>query len=93
MGLVGVGISLLFSIVVGNIYKIFVGLRYYNTGRAEYRVFVLFVWCTIVSVMSMFFTSLLADFIMGALIMGLMFMLNIKNLKPLLIELRNFIKK
>ena len=87
------GLSLLFSIVIGNIYKIFVGLHYYNTGRVEYHVFVLFVWCTIVSVMSMFFTSLLADFIMGVLIIGVMLMLNIKSIKPLLIELRNFVKK
>lgn len=69
MGLVGVGIAILTSIGISRFYRIFMGLRYYNTGVSEYKTFILCVLCTLAAVYSMFFTTLIHDIVISVFLL------------------------
>lgn len=64
LGLKGIGIALLFSMMISRTFKIIVGLRLYGTGESEHKMWILTGICTAVAFASLFFTSLLADVIM-----------------------------
>lgn len=96
MGLIGVGIAVLVSIVVSRTYKILVGLRLYDTGASEHKMWILMGICTSVAFASLFFTSLMADVIMFAvLIVSMLLILNkdllevIQTAKTLILPKKN----
>lgn len=64
IGLTGVGYSMLVSLFVSRLYRIILGLHYYNTGTNELTSFILWFVCISFSVLSMHFTSMTADFVM-----------------------------
>lgn len=72
MGLIGIGISSIASIAVSRLYRIIVGLNYYNTGVSEWKSVLLCVGGTAVSVMSLYFTSLKFDIIAFAILILLL---------------------
>lgn len=77
MGLIGIGIASLASIAASRIYRIIVGIHYYNTGASEWKSVLLCAIGTAVSVMSMYFTSFKFDIIAFAvLILSLAFIVN-----------------
>ncbi|MBQ8196442.1 MAG: oligosaccharide flippase family protein [Clostridia bacterium] len=61
LGLIGIGISSLSSIVVSRGYRMILGIHYYNTGNSEWKSFIILISSIIASVMSMFLTSLYWD--------------------------------
>lgn len=68
MGLIGIGIASLASIAASRIYRIIVGIHYYNTGASEWKSVLLCAIGTAVSVMSLYFTSLKFDIIAFAVL-------------------------
>lgn len=77
LGLVGVGIAVLVSIVVSRTYKIIIGLHLYDTGVSEHKMWILMALSTAVAFASLFFTSFLADVVMFvALIAAMLLILN-----------------
>lgn len=68
MGLIGIGIASLASIATSRLYRIAVGLYYYNTGVSEWKSVLLCFIGTAVSVMSLYFTSLKFDIIAFAVL-------------------------
>ena len=61
LGLTGIGIASLFSVIISNTYRILVGLHYYGTNQKEWKIASLWLICIIVSVFVMYSTTLLSD--------------------------------
>jgi len=61
MGLVGVAIATLASLVVSKTYRIMVGMHFYNTGASEWKVVVLCALGVAAAVLTLFSTTLLSD--------------------------------
>lgn len=80
LGLVGVGIAVTASVIVCRVYRMLVGLRLYDTGRSEYKMWLLMGVCTAVAFASLFFTSLIADVIMFVLLIASMLLILNKDL-------------
>ena len=77
MGLIGIGIASLASIATSRIYRIIVGIHFYDTGDSEWKSALLCAIGTAVSVMSMYFTSWKFDMVFFAvLILSLAFIVN-----------------
>lgn len=77
LGLKGIGIALLFSMMISRTCKIIVGLHLYDTGVSEHKMWILMGVCTAVAFASLFFTSFLADAVMFvALIAAMLLILN-----------------
>lgn len=80
LGLTGVGVAMLASMMISRTYKIIVGLHLYNTGVSEHKMWVLVSLCTAVAFSSLFFTSFLADAVMSALLIAAMLLVLNKDL-------------
>lgn len=100
LGLEGVGIAVTVSVIVSRIYRALVGLHLYDTGVSEYKMWILMSLCTAVAIASLFFTSLIADVVMFAiLILSMLVILNkdlvgiIRIAKTLLISKKKSVKK
>jgi len=77
LGLVGVGIAVLISVVLSRIYKMIVGLHLYDTGASEHKMWILMGLCTAVAFASLFLTSFIADLVMFiVLIVAMLLVLN-----------------
>ena len=61
IGLVGVAIATLASLVVSKTYRIMVGMHFYNTGASEWKVVVLCALGVAAAVLTLFSTTLLSD--------------------------------
>lgn len=68
MGLTGVGIAVLCSLGISHGYRIFVGLKLYNTGVAETKTVLLCAAAIAAAVCSLFFVSLQADILISILL-------------------------
>lgn len=80
LGLKGVGVAVLMSTAVSRTYKNVVGLRLYGSGVAEHKMWILMGICTVVALASLFFTGLIADVIMFAVLMAAMVLVLNKEL-------------
>ena len=77
LGLVGVGIAVTVSVVASRAYRTVVGLHLYDTGVSEHKIWVLMALCTAVAFATLFFTSVIADVVMSAmLIVSMLLILN-----------------
>lgn len=77
MGLAGIGIALLVSMMISRTYQIIVGLHLYDTGVSEHKMWILMGLCTAAAFASLFFTAFLADVVMFAvLIVSMLLILN-----------------
>lgn len=92
LGLIGVGISTLVSIIASRMYRVVVGLYYYDTGTPEFKNIFIYVICAIASVVSMFCTSLTADIIISLSVTALTFITFSKEFKPLLKDVKKLIQ-
>lgn len=79
-GLIGVGIAVTVSVMGSRIYRMAVGLRLYDTGVSEYKMWILMGLCTAVAFASLFFTSFLADAVMSAALIAAMLLILNKDL-------------
>lgn len=61
MGLTGVAIATLASLVISKTYRILVGMHFYNTGVSEWKTVVLCTLGVAASVFALFYTSLISD--------------------------------
>lgn len=61
MGLTGVAIATLASLVISKTYRILVGMHFYNTGVSEWKTVVLCTLGVAASVFALFYTSLVSD--------------------------------
>lgn len=61
LGLTGVGIASLISIIISSTYRILVGLHYYGTNKKEWKITLLWIICIIVSIFVMYSTTLFSD--------------------------------
>ena len=61
LGLTGIGVASLFSVIMSNAYKILVGLHYYGTNQKEWKITLLWLICIVVSIFVMYSTTLLSD--------------------------------
>ena len=66
MGLTGVAIATLASLVVSKTYRIMVGMHFYNTGVSEWKVVLLCIIGVAASVFTLFSTTLLSDVLVFA---------------------------
>lgn len=80
LGLKGVGIAVLVSVVVGRTYKNIVGLRLYSSGVSEHKMWILMGVCTAVAFASLFFTSFIADLMMFIVLIAAMILVLNKDL-------------
>ena len=77
LGLQGVGVAVLISIIVSRTYKNIVGLYLYDTGASEHKMWILMGLCTAVAFASLFLTSFIADLVMFiVLIVAMLLVLN-----------------
>ena len=81
MGLVGVGIAVTTSVIVSRIYRTIIGLRLYDTGTSEYKMWMLMGVCTVVSFASLFFVSVVADVIMFVVLIASALLILNKDLR------------
>ena len=72
LGLKGVGVAVLISTAASRTYKNVVGLRLYGSGVSEHKMWILMGICTAIAFASLFFTGLIADVIMFAVLMAAM---------------------
>ena len=93
MGLVGVGVAKLVSTSVSRIYKIAVGVHYYDTGSSETRNMVLCVLYVAASLCSLFHTSFAADLVLCLMLLAAMCVLTSKEWKPLYHILKGVLRK
>lgn len=70
MGLVGVAIATLASLVVSKTYRIMVGMHFYNTGVSEWKVVVLCAIGVAAAVFTLFSTTLLSDVLVCVVLMA-----------------------
>ena len=75
LGLVGIGISSLVSVVLSRLYRIVMGVNSYSTGVSEWKSYSLCAVCVLMAFVSMFFTSFIADVIICSLLIALTFLI------------------
>lgn len=61
LGLIGIGIASMISVVVSKTYRIFMGLSMYSTGKNEWKIAILWSSSVFFSIYVMFFKTLLSD--------------------------------
>lgn len=83
LGLIGVAIATLVSIVVSKTYKILISFSLYNTGRGEYKSVLLCIVCVASSFGTLFFTSLVSDILISVLLIIFMLLILNKDIVPL----------
>lgn len=82
--LIGVALASLISIVMSRIYRIAVGLYYYNTGVRENKAFLIWGISIIVAFATMFLTGFVSDIIIFILFVIFIFFIANKDLRVLL---------
>ena len=70
MGLIGVAIATLASLVISKTYRILVGLHLYDTGVSEWKTVVLCVVGVAAAVLALFFTTLVSDVLLFATVIA-----------------------
>lgn len=81
LGLVGVGASVLLSIMISRLYKVIVGLRLYDTGVSEHKMLLLTGVCTVVAFASLFLTDFICDAVMFAVLIAATILIMNKDIK------------
>ena len=61
LGLIGIGIASMISVVVSKTYRILMGLAIYGTGKKEWKITILWISSVFFSIYVMFFKSFLSD--------------------------------
>ena len=91
MGLIGVAIATLASLVISKTYRIMVGMHFYNTGVSEWKTIVLCTLGVSASVFTLFSTSLISDvFVFVGLMTAMALLINkdavqlVRSMKELL---------
>lgn len=79
-GLIGVGVAVTASVLISRLYRMVVGLRLYDSGVSECKMWILMGLCTIVAFASLFFTSFIADLVMFAVLIAAMLLILNKDL-------------
>jgi len=92
MGLIGVAIATLTSIVVSKTYRITVGMHYYNSGTSEWKSVLLCAMALIATIFTLFSTSLLSDIIISVLLISLIIVVANKDLVSLCKNMITLIK-
>ena len=80
MGLVGVAIATLSSLVISKAYRIAIGLHLYDTGEPEWKMVILCVVGVAASVLALFFTTLISDVLLFMSVMVVMLIVVNKDL-------------
>ena len=89
LGLKGIGIALLVSMMISRTFKIIVGLHLYGTGESEYKMWILMALCTAVAFASLFFTSFLADAAMSVLLIVAMLLILNRDVRVVIQTVKN----
>ena len=92
MGLKGVAIATLASLVISKTYRIMVGMHFYNTGVSEWKTVVLCIGGVAASVLALFFTSILGNV---ALFVGLIVLVALvinKDFMPLVRSMKDIVR-
>lgn len=91
MGLIGVAIATLASLVISKTYRMMVGMHFYNTGVSEWKTIVLCTLGVFASVFTLFSTSLISDvLVFVGLMLALVLLINkdvvwlVRSMKELL---------
>lgn len=80
----GVGIAVLVSIVISRTYKNIVGLRLYDSGSSEHKMWILMGICTAVGFATLLFTSFVADLAMFIVLITALLVIMNKDLKSIM---------
>lgn len=99
MGLIGVAIATLASLVISKTYRILVGMHFYDTGVSEWKTVVLCSLGVVASVLALFSTTLISDvlvfaglIVLTAAVINKDFMTLVRSMKSILRE-KNTLKK
>lgn len=92
-GLCGVGIAVIISIFVSRIYRVAIGLHFYGTGIEEYKAYILWIICAGISVVSMFFTSIVSDVVLFIFLILIMALLLNKDCNRIYKEILHLLKE
>lgn len=71
LGLIGIGIASMVSVVVSKAYRIVIGLSMYSTGKNEWKIVILWISSIFASIYVMFFKTLLSDCIVFIILTSL----------------------
>ncbi len=92
MGLVGVAIATLASLVISKTYRIMVGMHLYNTGVSEWKSVILCIAGVAASVLALFFNTWFSNsLVCAALIVAVVLIVN-KELVPMTRSLKNIFR-
>ncbi len=92
LGLVGVALASLISILSSRLYRIIVGLTLYSSGKSEIKSILLCIVCAFTAIASMFFTSLISDMTLSVGLIILMIIVMNKELIPVIKTIISLIK-
>lgn len=92
LGLKGVALASLVSLVVSKTYRIVVGMRLYNTGVSEWKTVVLCVGGVAASVWALFFTSFISDLLVFTALIVLVAVVVNKEFLPLIKSMKDILR-
>lgn len=92
MGLVGVAIATLASLVVSKTYRIMVGMHFYNTGVSEWKVVVLCAIGVAAAVFTLFSTTLLSDVLVCVVLMAAVAVIMNKDFVTLVRSMKDILR-
>lgn len=92
MGLVGVAIATLASLVISKTYRMLVGMHLYNTGVSEWKTVALCIFGVAASVFTLFSTSLVSDVLVFALLIALVVIVVNKEFVSLIRSMKEILR-
>ena len=92
MGLTGIAIASLASLIISKTYRISVGLHYYASSKPEWKMAMLCVFGVIVSIVSMFFEKLIFDILLSVAVLLVTIIIINKEFLPIINMVKNLLK-
>lgn len=92
MGLVGVAIASLASLVISKTYRITVGMHFYNTGVSEWKTVVLCVLGVAASVFALFFNTWISNAVVFAVLIGAVLLIVNKEFVSLVQSMKEILR-
>ena len=92
LGLKGVAIATLASLVISKTYRIMVGMHFYNTGVSEWKTVVLCIGGVAASVLTLFCTSHLSNVLVFAGLIALVALIVNKDFMPLVRSMTDIVR-
>lgn len=92
LGLIGIAIASLASLVISKTYRIAMGLHYFDSGKSEWKTVLLCITAVAASVFTMFFTNIISDVIVFIVLVALTLAVANREIVPLTKMLVSLIK-